>query len=132
MENKEFDLGKKNAFKYNNRKTGTIYETKASEYLKTQGVRILEMNFSLRGGEIDIIGKDKDTYIFVEVKYRKNNSHGNPEEAVNLNKQRTICRVATLYAKIKKLPVNGSFRFDVISILDNEIKWYKNAFPYHV
>lgn len=117
----------------NKRKTGAAYERRAAEYLKSKGVAILEMNFTLKGGEIDIIGIDSDnTYIFVEVKYRKSKSHGFPNEAVTYYKQRTICRVATLYREIKKLPQNGSLRFDVISILDNEITWYKNAFEYHI
>lgn len=90
------------------------------------------MNFSRKGGEIDIIGKDQNTYIFVEVKYRKNTSFGYPNEAVTYKKQKTICRLATIYIKYKKLPADGSFRFDVISILDGEITWYKNAFYYHV
>lgn len=117
---------------YNNRKTGSMYEDKAAEYLIKQDVRILDRNFRVRSGEIDIIGLDGDTYIFVEVKYRKNTNYGSPAEAVTYNKQRVICRVATLYLKIKKLPSNGSFRFDVISILDDEIMWYKNAFLYHI
>jgi len=116
----------------NKRVKGKHYEEKAAEYLEKQGVVILDMNYSLRGGEIDIIGKDEDTFVFIEVKYRKSSSHGFPAQAVTFSKQRTICRIATLYKKIKKLPENGSFRFDVISILDNEITWYKNAFPYHV
>lgn len=118
--------------KYNNRKTGAIYEERAASYLSSQGVVILDRNFRVRSGEIDIIGIDGNTYIFVEVKYRQNASHGNPAEAVTYTKQKSICRVATLYQKIKKLPYNGSFRFDVISILNDDISWYKNAFPYHV
>ena len=116
----------------NQRRTGSAYERRAAEYLKSNGVSILEMNYSLKGGEIDIIGKDGESYIFVEVKYRKNTSHGHPESAVTYKKQKTICRIATLYKQIKKLPENGSFRFDVIAILDDNITWYKNAFMYHV
>lgn len=120
------------SYRINKRKTGSVYERRAAEYLILNGVEILEMNFSLKGGEIDIIGLDEKTYIFVEVKYRKNSSHGNPAEAVTYSKQRNICRIATLYKQIKKLPNDGSFRFDVIAILDDKISWYKNAFPYHV
>lgn len=116
----------------NKRRTGNAYERRATEYLSKCGVKILEMNYSFRRGEIDIIGLDNQTYIFVEVKYRKNTSHGHPAQAVTYSKQRTICRMATLYIQRKKLPYNGSFRFDVITILDDEITWYKNAFPYHV
>ena len=116
----------------NNRKTGNAYERRAAEYLTQNGVKILEMNFTLKGGEIEIIGLDENTYIFAEVKYRKNSSHGHPAQAVTYSKQKTICRIAALYKRIKKLPENGSFRFDVITILDDEVTWYKNAFPYHV
>lgn len=115
----------------NKRKTGAAYERRAADYLKGQGVRILETNFNLSGGEIDIIGIDKDSYIFVEVKYRKNKSFGYPNEAVTYQKQKSICRIATLYMKNKKLPQGGSLRFDVISILGDDITWYKNAFMYH-
>jgi len=115
----------------NKRLTGNAYERRAAEYLMQKGVKILEMNYTLRGGEIDIIGLDGDTYIFVEVKYRKSASYGYPEQSVTYSKQRSICRIATLYKQIKKLPTDGSFRFDVISILNDEITWYKNAFMYH-
>ena len=115
----------------NNREKGSVQERKAAQFLINNGLTILEMNFSIRMGEIDIICKDNDTYVFAEVKYRKDNSHGYPYEAVTYRKQKTICRVATVYKKMKKLPDNGSYRFDVISILGDEITWYKNAFPYH-
>jgi len=116
----------------NKRKTGNAYERRAAQYLENQGVKILNMNFTLKHGEIDIIGLDGNTLIFVEVKYRKTASHGSPAQAVTYSKQKTICRIATLYKQIKKLPNNGSMRFDVISILNDEITWYKNAFMYHV
>lgn len=116
----------------NKRKTGNAYERRAAQYLASQGVKILEMNYTLKHGEIDIIGLEGNTLIFVEVKYRKNTSHGAPAQSVTYSKQRTICRVATLYKQFKKLPNNGSIRFDVIAILNDEITWYKNAFMYHI
>lgn len=116
----------------NKRRTGKAYENRAAMYLEERGITVLDRNFAKKGGEIDLICKDKDTYVFVEVKYRKNTSFGFPNESVTISKQKTICRLATLYMKYKKLPMNGSFRFDVISILDGDITWYKNAFPYQV
>lgn len=114
----------------NKRKTGGAYEKRAAELLISNGLTIIEHNFRCKLGEIDIICKDGDTYVFIEVKYRRTNVAGNPYEAVNYNKQRKICNVATYYKMIKKLPDNGSFRFDVISILGSDITWYKNAFMY--
>ena len=66
----------------NNREKGSVQERKAAQFLINNGLTILEMNFSIRMGEIDIICKDNDTYVFAEVKYRKDNSHGYPYEAV--------------------------------------------------
>lgn len=116
--------------KINKRKTGAAYERRAREYLVTEGLEIIEMNFYSHHGEIDIIGLDNDTYVFIEVKYRKNDLYGIPAMSVTQNKQRMICRTAAFYMQNKKLPINGSFRFDVVSILGNTITWYKNAFPY--
>ena len=60
---------------------GTAYEVIAADYLKKQGVRILEMNYRTSRGEIDIIGKEKDTICFIEVKYRNSTRYGTPQEA---------------------------------------------------
>jgi len=68
------------------------------------------------------------TIVFTEVKFRKRNTNGLPEEAVTYYKQKTISKVALFYCTYKKLPIDGSFRFDVISILSDKIVWYKNAF----
>lgn len=94
-------------------------------------MEIIARNFRCHQGEIDIIAKDTDgTTVFVEVKYRKNTKNGLPEEAVTYSKQKKISRVALFYLSYKKLPLTGSFRFDVISILGDEITWYKNAFNF--
>ena len=74
--------------KMNKRKTGTAYEVIAADYLKKQGVQIIEMNYRISRGEIDIIGKEKDTLVFIEVKYRKNASYGYPWEAISVEKQK--------------------------------------------
>lgn len=59
--------------KSNTRNTGTSYERKAAEYLEQQGLVILKHNYRCRQGEIDLIARDKEYLVFVEVKYR---SHG--------------------------------------------------------
>lgn len=114
----------------NKRKIGGEYERRALLFLEGKGLTVLETNYRCKVGEIDLICKDGSTYVFVEVKYRKNNSMGDPAEAVNYRKQKTICKVATYYMVAKKLPYDGSFRFDVVSILGDKITWYKNAFMY--
>lgn len=122
----------------NKREIGANKEEMACRYLERAGLKILDRNFRSRFGEIDIVALDKDmdtqhpasVIVFVEVKYRKNTASGNPWEAVYYKKQRTICKVADYY-RIKHGGLKGyCFRFDVISILADEITWYKNAFEY--
>lgn len=116
----------------NNRKTGTEKEEIATEFLKSNGMRILEKNFRCRQGEIDIIGIHKGYLTFVEVKYRKDEKLGFPEEAVHIQKQRKICDVARRYLYLKRCSVTQPVRFDVVAICGEQIKWYQNAFPYCV
>ena len=92
----------------------------------------MQRNFSSRFGEIDLIMEDLDTVVFVEVKYRKNNSHGSGAEAVTPYKQGRISRTAAWY--LVKYPHRAEqvCRFDVLSIgsqkKDHGIDWIKGAF----
>ena len=72
----------------NRRKVGTEKEQTAAAYLRQQGMRIVEMNYRYKQGEIDIIGWESGYLTFVEVKYRKDERMGMPEEAVHIYKQR--------------------------------------------
>ncbi|MCR5108873.1 MAG: YraN family protein [Lachnospiraceae bacterium] len=109
---------------------GKKYEETAADHLRSKGLNILECNFRCRIGEIDIIAKDKRTIVFVEVKYRRNKKLGLPSEAVDIRKQITISRVADYYRLINRLPEGTPYRFDVVAILGEEIRWYENAFEY--
>lgn len=64
-------------------KYGILGEDLASNYLENIGYKIIERNFLCKQGEIDIIAKDKDEYVFIEVKTRSNRCYGRPSEAVN-------------------------------------------------
>ena len=114
----------------NKRMVGAEYEEMAVRYLSENGVKVIARNFRSRMGEIDIVGHDGQYYIFFEVKYRKDKSSGNPAEAVTVHKQYRISRVADYFRVYRKLKDSDNVRFDVISILGNEIIWYKNAFEY--
>ena len=114
----------------NKREVGSSYEGLAADFLKKQGLRILEMNYRIRSGEIDIIAEDNKFLVFVEVKYRKNSSAGHPEEAVNMNKIRQICKVSDHYRLYKKISPSRACRYDVVAIEGEDIRWYKNAFSY--
>lgn len=112
----------------NHRKIGTEYEQRAAAYLENKGFRIAVKNYRLRFGEIDLIGWDGDSLVFVEVKYRSGSRYGMPEVAVDRSKQRTIRRVAEMYMAFEHIPADTCCRFDVVAILGEEIRHYVNAF----
>ena len=115
----------------NTREIGTRYEKEAAEFLEKKGYKILEMNFRGRNAEADIIAKDGNTYVFVEVKYRLSAGSGHPLEAVTYAKQRKVSAAALYYMSIHKLaPDAVSIRFDVIGIEGSEITHLENAFYY--
>lgn len=90
-------------------------ENIAENYLKSIGYFILNRNFRCRQGEIDIIAKDKEEIVFVEVKTRSNIVYGNPAEAVDSLKQKHIKKAAEIYVYINHIE-NYYMRFDVIEI----------------
>ena len=114
----------------NTRTKGAEYEEMAAEYLKRQGIRILEKNYRNRIGEIDLIGRDEEYLIFFEVKYRRSMNTGAPAEAVTYPKQKKICKVADYYRLTHGIGEFCAIRYDVISICDKEITWFQNAFSH--
>ena len=114
----------------NKRKTGSRYEERACAFLTAQGYRILERNYHCKVGEIDLIAKEGDYLVFVEVKYRSSNRAGDPAEAVNFKKQNKICRTASFYMMCAGMHQDDPVRFDVVSILGDKIRLIRNAFPY--
>ena len=81
----------------NRRAEGSAHERQAAAYLEERGLKILEYNYRTARGEIDLIARDRDMLVFVEVKYRRDSRMGYPEEAVTPAKQRTIRQVAAAY-----------------------------------
>jgi putative endonuclease len=115
----------------NTRKVGSNEEEIAAEYLAGKGYFIIQKNYRVRQGEIDIVARDGGTIVFVEVKYRKDGSAGHPLEAVTVSKQRQICRTALFYLSQNKInPEVTPVRFDVVGILGTEITHIENAFSF--
>ena len=114
----------------NKKQCGFEKEKLAEEFLKRNDVIILDRNYSSRFGEIDIIGIKDDFLCFFEVKYRKNELYGYPEEAISKTKMLKICKTASFYLAEHKNLYRYQIRFDVISILGEKIKWIKSAFDY--
>ena len=94
---------------------GKLGEDLAVIYLNRMGYKILERNFRCRAGEVDIIAKDVEEIVFIEVKTRTNNTYGEPSEAVDYIKKEHIIKTANYYLYKNKL-YNKSIRFDVIEV----------------
>lgn len=111
---------------------GRTGERLAAEELARRGYLILEHNFRCSYGEIDLVAEDENDLIFVEVKTRRGNAFGLPEEAVTLRKQQKIVQVASYYLDLHACS-ERSWRIDVVAVqLDRggkleEIRIYQHA-----
>ena len=112
----------------NKRKTGQEQEVKAACFLKTEGYQILERNYRCKKGEIDLIAREGQYLVFVEVKYRKDDKKGYPAQAVDQRKQQKIRKSAMIYLKKNHLSFEQPIRFDVVEILGKKIRVIKHAF----
>jgi putative endonuclease len=116
---------------------GAKGEKFAVRYLKSKGYRILECNYRVRLGEIDIIAEQDKTLVFVEVKTRTDTLYGSPFESVTFKKQQQLSRVALEYLSTGEGLGNRPARFDVVGVRlngcnteykDAEIELLQNAF----
>ena len=93
---------------------GRLGEDLACRHLEGEGFEIVERNWRTRDGEIDIVARQGDLIAFVEVKARRGDRFGEPEESVTPLKVRRIRRVAAQY--LREAPASGEVRFDIIGI----------------
>jgi len=98
------------------KRVGKDGETEAVGYLQAKGYTILERNYRAERGEIDIVIRDGETLVFVEVKTKHQNGFGEPEDWVDQKKQTQIGKVAMLYLQDKNLE-GVDCRFDVVTIV---------------
>ncbi|PIE57014.1 MAG: YraN family protein [Desulfobulbus propionicus] len=114
------------------RDIGLRGEKLAAQYLKKRGYTLLERNYRERCGEIDLIARQGDCLVFIEVKTRTSRRFGDPAEAVDVRKQRQLGRLALSYLGRHNL-LDTFVRFDVVSVDlertdDPVIELYQNAF----
>ncbi|MEM6769015.1 MAG: YraN family protein [Bacteroidota bacterium] len=112
-------------------KTGLIGETIAREHLLAMGYTILESGFRYRRVELDLIAKQKECLVFVEVKARRGTGFGHPSLAVSKTKERNIAKAAQKY--MRKIDHTWEVRFDIVSILihpdgTHELEHLEDAF----
>ncbi len=106
---------------------GRVGEEKAAEFLKKKGYQIIKTNYRSHFGEADIIAKDGDTIVFVEVKTRSGDGYGQPSEAVDYKKREKYFKIATDYL-MRTGESDTACRFDVVEIEKGEINHIFDAF----
>lgn len=98
---------------------GKNAESAAAAFLKKQGLKIIAKNKVYKSGEIDIIAEDKQSLVFVEVKYRSNSAYGTAAEMVNPKKQLKLQKAALAWMQENDPGMQKPCRFDVIAISGN-------------
>lgn len=109
---------------------GKYYEQLALAYLQQQGLQLVSQNFSCKVGEIDLIMRQQQYWVFVEVKYRASNAYGGALAAVSRSKQQKVLRAVQYYLQLHRLSQQPC-RIDVLAIEGQspyQYNWLQNAF----
>ena len=112
---------------------GRLGEAAAKRHLKSAGLKLLVANFKTKDSEIDLVFRDDDCLVFVEVKTRTEGGWTRPAAAVDQRKRSLLSKVAREYVRQLRDP-NVKFRFDIVELLlvdgeVNEVRHIPNAFP---
>ncbi|MFZ2727658.1 MAG: YraN family protein [Methylococcaceae bacterium] len=106
---------------------GKQAEQFAHDYLLSQGLLTIARNFRCPYGELDLIMREGQTLVIVEVRYRKNNLYGGALESITRTKQQRILTTTAFY--LNQYNIDCPIRFDVIAITaNNQLQWLQNAF----
>lgn len=97
------------------RSVGNDAEDLATNYLKKLGYKILKRNYTIRGGEIDIIAIDKTELVFIEVKARYSHTFGSPIESITYFKMKSLLKTAAIFANLINWG-NKPYRIDLLTI----------------
>lgn len=107
---------------------GEKAERQACEYLQHQGLKLVCKNYRCRTGEIDLVMKEQDEFVFVEVKYRSNKDFGEAMEFFDTHKRRKFELAVSHFMHEKGLnPTLVDHRIDVIAIDNTNIEWLKSV-----
>lgn len=108
---------------------GENSEQQAFEYLIAQGLKPITRNYRCRFGELDLIMRDANSLVIVEVRYRKNDTYGSALESITARKQSRIIAATHCYLAANPQATATDVRFDVVAISgNNQLEWVKNAF----
>lgn len=109
---------------------GNKAEKAAEQYLKSQGLAVLERNYHCKMGEIDLIMLDKNDLVFIEVRHRTSQAFGGALSSITYAKQQKIWRTAQHYLLNSLQEFDCEYRFDVVAFEGNlqQVRWIKSAF----
>jgi len=110
------------------RATGNRFEEAARVFLEARGMRLVRANFLCRHGEIDLVMRDGDTLVFVEVRYRRGSSFGGALASVTAAKQRKLVSAAHLWLAAYPRDASRACRFDVLAFDGDDVTWVRGAF----
>jgi len=110
------------------REIGFRYEMIARRYLEKAGLVFKEANVTLRSAEIDLIMRDQKTWVFVEVRFKRNSFFGSAADSINNKKQKRLRDAAAIWLSKRGSHFNTSYRFDVFAITGNQFEWFQNSF----
>ena len=107
---------------------GQWAEDLAAQRLATDGLQPVQRNYRCRWGEIDLIMRDQQTLVFVEVRFRSRGDYGSGADSVDTRKQQKLIATAEHYLQTHSKLQHVPCRFDVISVSPKEVRWIKDAF----
>lgn len=111
--------------------TGNAGENQAIAFLEQQNLKLVERNFNCNMGEIDIVMRDNEHWVFVEVKYRRNEAFASVVEQITPAQCQRVRRSAQFYLLSRQLDEHQTFiRFDVVAICEQpeQLYWLPDAF----
>ncbi len=111
---------------FSKKQVGDDAERAAEQYLVRHGLSLVGRNYRTRFGEIDLIMRDNDALVFIEVRLRKNDDFGGAAASIGTHKQRRIVAAAQQYIAALRNP--PPCRFDAVLIMGTQIEWLKDAF----
>ncbi len=108
---------------------GDYFEKRARQYLESQGLKFIAQNVRYRGGELDLIMRYQECFVFIEVKYRKSNNFGGAISSISSHKKRRLLQTAYNWLRDNKLSATHSqYRFDAVIFNGDAINihWIQN------
>lgn len=104
---------------------GQLWETRALRHLERHGLTLVEANYRCKVGEIDLVCRDGEHWVFVEVRQRADAAHGGAAASITAHKQQRIVRAAQTY--LMRFPRLPACRIDVVAIDGEQLRWLRGA-----